>query len=112
MKQKGLNRYWVDHPFYGKETIGEYLERQKVKQTSSGKFILYHGTPKVGGATNSLWKGTLLEFDEESARHFAQRDRDINSKDIVVHELHLDPDEIDGGVFPSLRMAIDLEVEA
>ena len=107
--QEGLDRVWLDHPVYGKETIGEWLERQGVKKTEDGKFIFYHGTPKVGGATDSLREGSYLGFSEDFSRHQTQRDRDIGEEDVIVHELHLSPDDINPGVHPTLRKPIEIE---
>ena len=109
LQSEGLNRVWLNHPVLGKETIGEWLERQGVKQDEDGKFIFYHGTPKVGGATDSLREGSYLGFSEDFSRHQTQRDKDIGEEDVIVHELHLSPDEINPGVYPTLRKPIEIK---
>jgi len=96
--QEQLNRPNTDD-----ESIGGWLERHKIKRDNTGKFIFYHGTPKVGGASDTLRKGSLLAETKEDAEFYAGRDRDLSPDDIIVHELHLSPDDIEGGHFASLR---------
>jgi len=36
----GLDRVWLDHPVYGKETVGEYLDRHQIPVDSKG-MVLY-----------------------------------------------------------------------
>ena len=105
--ETGLDRInsesWV-----GKETIGEWLRRHEIQQTPEGKFIFYHGTPREGGATSVLSAGSLLEKTPEDANLFARKDRGLNPEDIIVYTLHLSPDEIDGGVWASLRKSVNI----
>jgi len=107
ISQEGLDRINYQGP-YGVETIGEWLERHKVQRTPDGRFVFYHGTPVVGGATDELREGSLLGFSEEESRHFAARDRDLGPEDVVVHTLYLRPDEIAGGHWASLRVPVDI----
>jgi len=93
---------------HGKETIGGWLDRHEVERTKEGKYVFYHATPKVGGVTTSLRKGSLLETDIKKAVFFAKRDRGLRNKDIKVIKLELRPSQIDGGVWASLTEDVDL----
>ena len=100
--EDGLDRLWLDHPFYGKETVGEFLERQGIP-VSNGKFTLYHGRPK-GSSYNVLRAGSYLATDSKSAAFFAARDRGLDeNKDVEVLELSLTPDDIQPGIHITLR---------
>ena len=83
----------------------DWLQRNSdVEQTPDGKFVFYHGTPKVGGATNALRAGSLLETDPKKAAYYASHNRGIPAKAVKVIRLELDPQEINpGGVWASLR---------
>jgi len=94
---------------FGRETIGEWLDRSEVKKTEDGRYIFYHGTPKVGGATTALRNGSMLALDPKDAVFYAKRDRNLRNKDIIVYKLALRPSQINGGVFASLREAINLD---
>ncbi len=110
--KESLNRINSDSPLAGKESIGGWLSRHKIKRDDKGKFIFFHGTPKDSDVTDALRKGSLLAETEEEAKFFTQRDRDITEDDVVVHELHLHPDEIDGGHFASLRKDVSILTKA
>ena len=104
LESEGLDRVWLDHPQYGKETIGEFLQRHQIPVNSDGTFILYHGRPKDGEYTE-LRAGTYLATDPESAKFYAARDRGLDKeKDIEVIELTLTPDEINPGIHITLRV--------
>ena len=95
------SRLWVDHPVYGKETIGDWLDRHKVERTPQGLYHFVHATPKANKFT-TLRVGSLLETDPKAAIHFAGRDRGLKPKDIMVHHVYVKPSEIDGGQWAEL----------
>lgn len=105
----GLDRVWSDGfgPNGTPETIGQWLDRQGVEQ-EHGKWAFYHATPKKGGATDSIRKGSYVTFEVKDAAHFAARDRGLGREDVVVYKLLLGPDDIDPGIHPTLRREIDL----
>jgi hypothetical protein len=104
---ENLNRLWVDHPFYSKETVGEFLARQGIP-VANGRFTLYHGRPK-GSNYNVLEVGTYLAADPKSAAFFAARDRGLDpDKDVEVLELSLTPDDIQPGIHITLRKPYQL----
>lgn len=101
---EGADRLWVNGP-YGKETVGGWLERHEVEQTPEGKFVFYHGTPNK--TLPSLRAGSYMVWGRDGpqrAAHFAARDRDLKPADIVVHRLELSPDEVEPGVFATLKV--------
>jgi predicted kinase len=107
-EQDERERVWYEGRS-GRETIGEWLDRQGVERTPEGLYKFYHATPKAGGATSELRKGSLLETDAEKAAYFAARDRDLDpEKDIEVHTLFLRPSQVEGGVWGSLLEDIPL----
>ncbi|HWY34653.1 MAG TPA: hypothetical protein VNX68_08400 [Nitrosopumilaceae archaeon] len=91
-----------------KETVGEWLIRHKVPRQGD-KYILYHATPKRGGATNSIRQGSYLAEDAETALHQAGRDRSLKSKNINLHKLLLAAEDIEPGVFPTLRRDVKID---
>jgi len=98
-----LERVHLDHPFYGRETIGEFLERRSIPVNPDGSFILYHGRPK-SSSHDSLRIGTYLTESQEDARFFAARDRELDAQeDIEVITLKLTGDDINPGIHITLR---------
>lgn len=98
LENQGMDRLHLDHPVYGKETVGEFLKRRGIPVSSDGTFTLYHARPK-GSTYTVLRAGTYLESDPESAKFFAARDRGLNpDKDIEVLTLVLTADDIEPGV--------------
>jgi len=86
------------------DIIIDWIKRHKIP-TENGKLVFYHATPKKGGATGYLRKGSLLETDPESAAHYASRDRGISAKkDVIVYKLLLTQYDIEvGSSWASLR---------
>jgi hypothetical protein len=109
LEQTDLNRIWKPADFWGKqETIGEYLKRHNIP-IINGIITLYHGRPK-NSKYNVLKIGTYLTSTPEEAQHFAARDRDLNpNKDIEILVLKLTPDDINPGVFITLRRPYNLK---
>jgi len=108
MENRGLNRVYLDHPAYGKETVGEFLSRHKIPVQSNGRFVLYHGRPK-GSEYKTLRPGTYLTDDPDSARFFAARDRGLDpGKDIEVIPLDLTADDIEPGIHITLRREYEI----
>lgn len=103
----GLNRVWLDHPVYGKETVGEYLKRHKIPISDEGKITLYHGRPKGSDYTN-LRVGSYLADSPDDAAHFAGRDRGLKPDSIEVIKLELNPDDIEPGSFITLRKTYEI----
>lgn len=102
-ENEGLGRLYIDHPFYGKETVGEFLARHKISVGPDGTFVLYHGMPKTSTHT-ILRAGTYLTHEVESAKFFAARDRGLDPEnDIKVVELKLTADDIHPGIHITLR---------
>ena len=98
LENQGMDRLHLDHPVYGKETVGEFLQRHKIPVSPDGTFTLYHARP-LGDTHTMLRKGTYLESDPERARFFAARDRGLDpNKDIEVLTLKLTADDIVPGV--------------
>jgi hypothetical protein len=98
----GMDRLYLDHPFYGRETIGEFLKRRGIEVSADGKFTLYHARP-LGATNKTLRAWTYLEPDPEQARFFAARDRGLDAqKDIEVLPLRLEADDIEPGVHITL----------
>lgn len=105
--EEGLDRLWLDDPFYGQETVGAFLARQRIP-VMNGRITLYHGRPK-GSNYNVLQAGSYLVDDSESAAFFAARDRGLDKdKDIEVLELSLSPDDIQPGIHITLRKPYQL----
>ena len=101
----GLDRIYTDHPLYGSETVGNFLSRHKIPINSDGTFILYHGRPK-GSNYKELRAGTYLTNNQEDAKFFAARDRNLNpDKDIEVIKLKLSADEIEPGIHITLKVS-------
>lgn len=98
----GLERVWSDHPRFGPETVGEFLDRHRVKLGSDGKFTMFHGRPK-GSTYNFLRAGSLLAWTVDDAAHYAGRDRELSRDEVEVIRLRLTPDDIDPGIFVALR---------
>ena len=92
----GLDRVWLDHPVYGKETMGEYLERHSIPVDAKGMVTLYHGRPK-STQFDVLRSGSYITDDKESALHFAARDRELSPDDVEVLTLYLSPNQIEPG---------------
>lgn len=99
-----LDRRWSDRHA---ETIGEWLTRHEIERDGE-HFIFYHGTPKRGGATTHLRSGSYLATTRDEARFFAARDRGLKPASVVVYRLRLSPDDINPGVFATLRRDIAL----
>jgi hypothetical protein len=72
----GIHRIWMEHPVYGKETVGEFLDRHEIKVHEDGTVTLYHARPKTA-VFDTLREGSYLEKDPEAARHYAARDRGL-----------------------------------
>lgn len=101
--ESGRDRLHVDHPFYGKETVGSWLDRNGIKEDENGRYTLYHATPKTS-AFDSIRSGSYLDTDSNRAAFFAARDRGISAKiGVIVHELKLTADQIEPGIHPTLR---------
>jgi hypothetical protein len=85
------------------EVIADWLARHKVQQ-ENGKYVFYHGTPKKGGASDSLREGSLLETDPKAAAEFAASNKKgMKEKDMTVLKVLLDPWDINTGTWASLR---------
>jgi len=105
--ETGLDRVWLDHPVFGKETVGEFLDRHNIPVVD-GKITLYHGRPKEGDYTQ-LRAGSYLTEDPAAARHFAARDRGLQPDEVEVLTLSLTPDQIQPGMHITLRVAYGLK---
>lgn len=76
------------------ETLRDYLIRHKITINPDGTVVLYHARPKNSKYT-FLRAGSYLTSDPEAAKHFAARDRDLDSnKDIELLTLNLPADYI------------------
>ena len=105
----GLDRVWTDS--YGGETVGQWLDRHSIPVNPDGTITLYHGRPKKGSRKyNTLREGSYVIQDPDKARHYAARDRGLDpDKDIQVLELRLDPNDIEPGMFITLRREIPIK---
>jgi len=92
----GLDRVWLDHNFYGKETMGEYFERHNIPVDAKGMITLYHGRPK-SEQFDVLRSGSYIIDNKESALHFAARDRELKPEEVEILTLYLSPDQIEPG---------------
>jgi hypothetical protein len=104
-----MDRVWLDHPVYGKETVGEFLKRQGVDISPEGTFTLYHGRPK-GSDYQELRKGSYLATNVEDAIHYTERDRKDVEAEVI--KLILTPDQIDPGVFITLKKNVKIPSNA
>lgn len=97
LENLGMDRLQDDHPFYGKEAVGEFLKRRGVNISPNGKFILYYAHPR--GRNNRIIRaGTYLETDSERAKFIVARERGLNpNKDIDLFALTLEPNDIEIG---------------
>lgn len=86
-----------------RETTEEWLERHQVPKEGD-KYVFFHATPARKGAKTFIRKGSYLEYDPASAVHFAGRDRRLNKNQIHLHKLLLNADEIEPGVFATLKV--------
>lgn len=106
----GLNRVWNQgNARTGPETVGEFLSRHTEIKRVGSRYLFFHARPKNSQYTE-LKIGSYLESDPDSARHFAARDRGLNpKKDVEVIRLELTPDQIEPGVFCTLRKPIKIQ---
>lgn len=105
----GLDRVWTDA--YGVETVGQWLERHDIPVNPDGTVTLYHARPKKGSRKyTTLREGSYVIQDPAKAAHYAARDRGLDpDKDIQVLELRLDPNDIEPGMFITLRREIHIK---
>ena len=108
-KESNTSDWWdlpSDNPYARGMTRGEvildWLKRHDVPQ-ENGKFVFYHATPVVGGATDNIRAGSYLAEDPETAKQQASRDRGAKAGEIKVIKVLVRPDEINTGVWPTLR---------
>ena len=83
------------------EVILDWLDRHGVKRVN-GRYLFYHATPKVGGATDMLKAGTLLETNEATAKRLAIDNKRLKLKDVKVLKVYVKPYEIEVGHWASL----------
>jgi hypothetical protein len=84
----------------------EWLTRHNLPM-EGGKYVFYHGSPKVNKLTE-IKSGSLLAETEKDAIHFASRDRGLKPKDISVYKILVGPEDINIGVFASLNRVYKL----
>jgi len=107
-QQNPLDRVYLDHPRFGRETVGEYLDRHKIPVNPDGTITLYHGKPK-STRFNELRDGSYLTDSKEDAEFFAARDRGLSPDKIEVLTLTLSPDQINPGMGITLNGSYRLE---
>jgi len=108
-KVANLPDWWdqpSDNPYARGMTQGEailnWLDRHDVPQ-ENGKYVFYHATPVIGGATDNIRAGSYLAEDPETAKQQATRDRGPKAGEIRVIKVLVDPHEIRTGVWVTLR---------
>ena len=84
------------------EVIMDWLNRHKVP-VEHGKFVFYHATPEIGGATNNIRAGSYLAEDAETAIQQATRDRGPKAGKMKLIKVLVDPEDIHTGVWATLR---------
>lgn len=85
------------------EELMDWFSRHKVPQDETGKYILYHATPTKGGATTVIRSGSYLAEDAATAKQQARRDRGPKAGKIVVTKVRVNPEDINTGVWATLR---------
>ena len=85
------------------ETNEGWLTRHKIGKTPEGKYRMYHATPKVGGATTSIRAGSLLEENPQDALRIVSGTRGLKPHQINVHEVHVEPHQINPGHWASVK---------
>lgn len=103
-----LDRVYLDHPRFGRETVGEYLDRHKIPINPDGTITLYHGKPK-SIQFDELRDGSYLTDSKKDAAFFAARDRGLSPSEIEVLTLNLSPDQINPGIHVTLKGDYRLE---
>ena len=102
-KAQEENSYYKS--YYTDDQTMEWLTRHQIP-IENGKYVFYHGTPYN---IDRIRAGSYLAEDEKDARFFAQRDRDdITEANIIVHKVLVNPQDINIGVFPTLRIDYEL----
>lgn len=108
IEQSGLDRVYLNHPVYGKETVGEFLSRHRIPIEADGTITFYHGRPK-GSNYNELKAGTYITTNQKSARYYASNSRGIDpNEDVEVLTLKLTPDQIEPGIHITLRTPVQI----
>jgi hypothetical protein len=107
IERTALDRVWTEG-VGGKETVGEFLERHGKSVNNDGTVTYYHGTPKKGGAKDTLRAGSYLADTEEEAAFFAGRDRGLKPKDITVYKVDVPIDAFEPGVHPTINRDLPL----
>ena len=85
------------------ETNEGWLIRHKIGKTPEGKYRMYHATPKRGGATTSIRAGSLLEENPQDAVRIVSGTRGLKPHQINVHEVHVEPHQINPGHWASVK---------
>lgn len=100
---EAMSRVWN-----GSETVGEWVNRHGLDITADNRVVMWHGRPEES-AYDNLRAGSYLGETADDARFFAGRDRGLEASQIEVLRLEIRPEDLQPGVFATLRNTVTLE---